>query len=124
MTKGQPISLRGYEGSDTYEYLTIEIKQCNATEDVLCDSTASIQSFMSGYLSKKDYFKVRFFTVDTIITPTNDDPLSHVLEKNIFMGFSNTMGTVGYISMSEFQIASDTSLFPIESYSNTYGTFI
>lgn len=76
--------------------------QCNATEDALCDSSTNIKSFMSGYLSKKDYFKVRFFTVDTIITPTNDDPISYVLEKNIFMGFSNTMGTVGYIYMSQF----------------------
>lgn len=37
LTKGQGISLSGYEGSDIYEYLTIEITQCNATEDSLCD---------------------------------------------------------------------------------------
>jgi hypothetical protein len=55
---------------------------------------------MTNYLSNNDYFNVRFFLVDTIVTPDNDDPITYVLEKNIFMAFTDTVGTVGYINMA------------------------
>lgn len=57
---------------------------------------------MSNYLNVNDYFKVKFYVVDTIVTPTNEDAISYVLEKNIFLSFSDTIGTVGYINMAEF----------------------
>lgn len=57
---------------------------------------------MSNYLNANDYFKVKFYVVDTIVTPTNEDAISYVLEKNIFLSFSDTIGTVGYINMAEF----------------------
>ena len=55
---------------------------------------------------------MRFYVVDTIITPTNDNAITTILEKNIFLAFSSTQGTVGYIDMAEFELKTDTSLFP------------
>jgi len=43
---------------------------------------------MANKLTTNDYFKVRFFIIDTIITPTNDVPSVKFLEKNIFMSFT------------------------------------
>lgn len=71
ITKGTDISLRGYAGSDVYEYLNFQIIQCNQTLDSSCDTTPNVNTYMNNYLSTNDYFKVRFFVVDTIITPTN-----------------------------------------------------
>ena len=97
---GQNYSLSGYIGSSTYNYLTFQIVQCNATVDPTCDSASNINTYMTNYLSNHDYFNVRFFLVDTIITPDDDDPITYVIEKNIFMAFTNTVGTVGYINMA------------------------
>jgi hypothetical protein len=71
---------------------------------------------MTNYLNANDYFNVRFFVLDTIITPTNDEAVVNVLEKNIFMAFSNTIGTVGYINMAEYELVTDTNLLPVNSY--------
>lgn len=71
---------------------------------------------MSAYLTNNDYFNVRFFVVDTIITPDSDDPITYVIEKNIFMAFTSTIGTVGYINMAEFTIETDSNPLPITSY--------
>jgi hypothetical protein len=46
---GQNISLAGYAGSDTYEYLTLHIVQCNQTLDASCDTTANINSYISAH---------------------------------------------------------------------------
>lgn len=68
---------------------------------------------MNNYLSKTDYFKVRFFLVDAIITPDSSDPVTYILEKNIFMAFTDTIGTVGYINMAEWTLTTDTSPYPV-----------
>jgi enamine deaminase RidA (YjgF/YER057c/UK114 family) len=102
LQSGQSLSLSGYTGSDTYEYLSLEIQQCNQTIDATCDTSANTNSYMTNYLSTNDYFKVRFYVVDTIVTPSNDDAITRVLEKDIFLAFSDTLGTVGYINMAEF----------------------
>ena len=46
---------------------------CNQTSDSNCDSSSNINSYMTSYLSTNDYFKVKFYIVDTLITPTNED---------------------------------------------------
>ena len=97
---GQNISLSGYAGSEIYEYLTFSIFKCNQTLDVNCDTSTNIDAFMTDFVRRNDYFDVRLFVVDTIVTPTNEVAVSYVLEKNIFLGFSPTMGTVGYIKIS------------------------
>lgn len=68
---GQSYSLNGYIGSPDYSFLTFKIVQCNQTIDNTCDSAANINSFIGNYLTNNDYFKVRFFLVDTILTPSD-----------------------------------------------------
>lgn len=121
---GQNISLAGYAGSDTYEYLSLEIVQCNQTLDATCDTPSNINTYMNNYVAANDYFKVKLYVVDSIITPTNEDAVSRVLEKDIFLAFSRTVGTVGSINMAEFELLTDTSLFPINSYDSTTGIYI
>jgi hypothetical protein len=65
------IALSGYLGSDIWEYLTLKIVQCNQTADARCDTQANINSYMSNYLLTTNYFKVQFYVVNTIITPTD-----------------------------------------------------
>ncbi len=69
--QGQSYSMNGYIGSSSYSYLTFKIVQCNQTIDNTCDSAININNFISNYLTTNDYFKVRFFLVDTILTPSN-----------------------------------------------------
>jgi hypothetical protein len=69
----------GYIGSPNYKYLTFTISRCDQTKDPLCDTTANVNTFMSNFLTNKDYFKVRFFLVDTILTPENDDAVSYII---------------------------------------------
>lgn len=68
---GQSYSLAGYLGSPSYSYLNFKIVQCNQTIDETCDSEVNINNFISSYLSNNDYFKVKFFLVDTILTPSS-----------------------------------------------------
>ena len=79
ITSGQNISLAGYAGSDPYSYLNLQILQCNQTLDPHCDTTSNINTYMSNYLTTNNYFQVRFFVLDTILTPTNETPQSLVL---------------------------------------------
>jgi len=44
---------------------------CNQTIDSHCDSPGNIASAMTAHISNHDYYKVRFFVVDTIITADN-----------------------------------------------------
>ena len=97
---GQSISLAGYAGSSTYQYLSLQIHACNQTLDPNCDTTSNINSYMTTHLNTNDYFKVKFFALDTILTPDKDVAISHVLEKNIFLAFSTTMGTVGLLNLA------------------------
>ena len=97
---GQSISLAGYAGSTTYEYLSLQIHTCNQTLDSSCDTTSNINSYITSHISTNDYFKVKFFALDTILTPDKDDAITYVLEKSIFLAFSNTMGTVGLLNLA------------------------
>ena len=98
--KGQNVSLAGYAGSSIFEYISLQIFACNQTVDPNCDTTSNINTYISNYLSVSDYFKVKFYVLDTIITPNQHDAISYVLEKNIFLAFSDTMGTVGHLNMA------------------------
>ena len=65
---------------------------------------------MSTYLLTNDYFKVRFFVVDTLVNPTNDNAIVNFLEKNLFLSFTSDTGTVGYINFAQVTLETDTSL--------------
>jgi hypothetical protein len=105
----------GYIGSPNYKYLTFTILQCDQAIDPLCDTTANVNTYMSSFLTSQDYFKVRFFLVDTILTPENDEAVTYIIEKNIFVAFTNTIGTVGFINLAEWSLTTDTSNLPYES---------
>jgi len=66
------MSITGYVGSSTYEYLNFQIVMCNQSIDSRCDNTLNINTYIQNYLTNNDYFKVSFYMVDTIITPTQD----------------------------------------------------
>lgn len=102
IANNQNISLVGYAGSTTYKYLNLQIVACDQSKDSSCDSPTNINTYVNNYVSKHDYFKVRFFVLNTILTPTNQDPITRVLEKNIFVAFSKTIGTFGYINMATY----------------------
>lgn len=67
---------------------------------------------MTSYLSTNDFFKTKIFVMDTIVSAGNKNAISHFLEKNIFLAFSKTIGTIGHINMGEFDVFTDESLFP------------
>lgn len=69
--KSQNIDLAGYVGSSTYKFLNFQVLECNQTLDSRCDDTANIDVFITAFLSGIDYFSVRLYMVDTIITPSN-----------------------------------------------------
>jgi hypothetical protein len=79
---------------------------------------------MTSYLSSTDYFNVRFFLVDTILTPTSSNPINYVLEKNIFMSFTSTIGTVGYINMAQYTLDTDNNPLPIVNSDELTGSYI
>ena len=79
IASGQNISLVGYAGSTTYQYLNLQIMACDQSKDSSCDSASNINTYVNNYVSNHDYFKVRFFVLDTILTPTNEDPITRVL---------------------------------------------
>lgn len=112
---GQSYELMGYIGSPGYKYLSFTIAQCDITKDPLCDTTVNVNTFMTNFLTTSDYFKVRFFLVDTILTPENDNAVSYMIEKNIFVAFTNTIGTVGFINLAEWSLTTDTSNLPYEN---------
>jgi hypothetical protein len=121
---GQSYQLSGYIGSADYNYLSFEIVQCNITMDPTCDTAANIDSYMENYLSNTDYFNVRFFLVDTILTPQKSESINYILEKNIFMSFTSTIGTVGYINMAEFTLDTDNNPLPVVSSTEETGSYI
>ena len=71
--------MAGYTGSDVYEYLTIGINSCNQTVDPTCDTANNIVSYLINYTMANDYYKVKLYVVDTIVTPSNSDAISRVL---------------------------------------------
>lgn len=62
----------GYEGEVPYRYLKLEIRICDRGAD--CDSYDNISASMASYLSTNNYYNVRFFMVNTIISPEDDNP--------------------------------------------------
>ena len=76
---GQAVTLSGYTGSDVYEYLSLHIHACNQTLDGNCDTPSNINTYMTNYLNINDYFKVKFFVLDTLISPDTHDAITHVL---------------------------------------------
>jgi len=75
----QNVSLTGYAGSSTYQYLNLQIVACDQSKDSSCDTPTNINTYINNYVSQHDYFKVRFFVLDTILTPTNTDPITRAL---------------------------------------------
>ena len=113
---GSSITLSGYEGSTIYKYASLIIHACDTALDASCDTSASINSYMTAYQTANDYFQVKFYLIDTILTPSNTVAITKYLEKKIFMSFTTTMGSVGHVDMGEYTLLTDNSVWPTSSY--------
>ena len=121
---GQNFSLLGFCGGFIYDFLQLQINRCDPSLDVDCDTTANVNSFMSNYLLANDYFNVKLYVVDTIISPKQQNPVSHVMEKNIFLAFSQNLGTTGFITFSKYTIETDNNPWPIDTKTELTGSFV
>ena len=92
--------MSGYSGSDLFQFLNLQVHECNQTIDGNCDSVSNINSFMASHLSTHNYFKLKIFVLDTIIAPDSHQPISYMLEQNIFLAFTSSMGSVGHINLA------------------------
>lgn len=63
-------------------------------------------------MTKNDFFMVQIFVVDTIINPTDSEPISKVLEKKIFISFTDTMGSLTVVNLARYEVVTDISLLP------------
>jgi hypothetical protein len=63
-------------------------------------------------MSENDFFMVQIFVVDTKINPTDNKPISKVLEKKIFVSFTNTMGSLAVVNLARYEVVTDVSLLP------------
>jgi hypothetical protein len=109
------VSLQGYEGSSNYDYLVLKVSKCKnitTSSRFQCKSQSDIDSFITNRISEHDFLKVRFFIVDTRITPGDQDPVTKVLEKKIFLSFTDELGTKGFISFAYYNITTDQSILP------------
>lgn len=75
-------------------------------------------------MTTNDYFKVKFFIVDTRISPAEQNPISKILEKKIFLSFTDELGTKGYISFAHYSVTTDTSILPYTDEVEETGSFI
>jgi hypothetical protein len=79
---------------------------------------------MYNYLGRNDYFKVRLFFVNTIISPKNSNAITKVLEKKIFLTFTMQSGGEGYINFAEYDLTTDQSIWPNTDYIEEKGHYI
>ena len=117
-------SVTGYTGSEKFDYLELQVVACNQTFFPSCDTAANVDNFMSNFLTTNSYFKTRFIMVDTIFTPDDPIPYRKVLEKDMFMAFSTTLGTVGHLNVAEFSVTSDESIWPVVQETSETGIYI
>ena len=92
--------MSGYSGSDLFQFFNLQVHECNQTIDGNCDSVSNINSFMTSHLSTHNYFKLKIFVLDIIIAPDSHQPISYMLEQNIFLAFTSSMGSVGHINLA------------------------
>ena len=88
------------------------IEKCT-TSKPNCDTTANVNAYMTNYELTNNYFNVRFFIVNTILSPNKEQPVSKMIEKNIMMTYSSSTGTVGYVYIGDYSISTDQSVFPL-----------
>ena len=118
---GQNVSLSGYSGSDIFDYLSLNVHECNQTKDGNCDTVPNINSYMASHIAARNYFKVKIFVLDTVVAPDSHNALTYMLEQNIFLAFTTQTGSVGHVNMAEFKLVTDNSLTPISSWGTTHG---
>lgn len=123
ITSGQNFSISGYTGSTIYKYLTFKILLCNASF-ANCESTSAINTYMSTYLASNDFFKVQFYLVNTIISPDQPVAINKIIEKNIFMAFTQTTGTSGLVNLASYSLITDNSILPYTDPTTDTGAFI
>lgn len=98
------ISLEGYEGSESQISLYLRINTCKGPQ---CITGADFDTYMNNHLDQYDYFKVRLLFVDTIISPSDPTVTQKTLEKDVFLTFSQTMGSRGQIVLGRYEVTTD-----------------
>jgi hypothetical protein len=82
-------SIQGTQDEDVYKYLTIIVTGCRQeANDSNCVNQTQKEQFLSNWVSNNDFFQVKFYILDTIITATNSDPVSHFVETDVFLAFT------------------------------------
>lgn len=61
---------------------------------------------------------------DSIISPTEENAVTNIIEKDILITFSTTTGTLGYIQIADYEISTDTNIMPWNSYESTEGYYV
>jgi hypothetical protein len=72
-----------------------------------CASPIDTDAYFNVHLDLYDFFKVRLFFVDTVISPSNDNPISLTLERDIFVTFTDSMGSRGEVTLGRYTIQTD-----------------
>ena len=106
------ISFEGYEGSEFFNKLELMVCRCTAPDPSsglanTCASPIDTDAYFNVHLDLYDFFKVRLFFVDTVISPSNDNPISLTLERDIFVTFTDSMGSRGEVTLGRYTIQTD-----------------
>ena len=69
---------------------------------------------MESFLNSYDYFKVRVFFVDKVFSPEEIIPVVNTVERDMFVTFSDEMGTRGSVTLASYEVKTDESIWPYE----------
>jgi hypothetical protein len=61
---------------------------------------------------------------DSIISPTEENAVTNIIEKDMLITFSLTTGTLGYIQIADYEISTDTNIMPWNSYESIEGYYV
>ena len=89
--KDADTSLVGYEGSDVETKMKLVVRKCTpdpGPPGLNSNSTCLGQGDFDDFFDQHGSFRMRMLFVDTIISPSNENPESIALEKDIYLSFS------------------------------------
>lgn len=96
-------SIQGTQDEDIFKYLTLIVTGCRqSANDTACVNQTQKEQFISNWITNNDFFQVKFYLMNTIITATNEDPISYYVETDVFLAFTSNTGTVGNIKLADY----------------------
>ena len=119
------ITLKGFAGSPDWVSYYFIVEQCkNVSADWICYDQPTIDTFFNNHFLTNDFFKVQLYIVDTVISPSQEDPISYTIEDEIFVTFAEKSGSRGKDKMGSIQIETDDSIWPMSDVSTLSGHYI